>query len=142
MLHDVIFDVVKLYKDTSQDILVETDLDPSVELINIDASQIRSVLINLVENAIDAMDGSGRLTIRTKMMKEKGMVLLEVADTGHGISDDVKEKIFTPYFSTKEKGTGLGLSIVSRVIEDHGGRIEVSDNNGGGSLFKIELVTN
>ena len=142
MLHDIILDVVKLYKDTSQGITLETSLDPSVVLVNIDASQIRSVLINLVENAIDAMDGSGRITISTHLVAEKGMVTLQVADTGHGISDEMKEKIFTPYFSTKKKGTGLGLSIVSRVIEDHDGRIAVRDNDGGGSLFTIELVMN
>lgn len=139
MLHDLIFDIVKLYKGTRLGVTLNTDLDPAVQLINIDAEQMKRVLINLVENAMDAMDGEGELTIRTRLAQEDGKVILEVSDTGHGVSEKTKENIFLPYFSTKQNGAGLGLAIVSRVIEDHGGKISVSANGKKGSVFTIEL---
>jgi len=139
LMHDLIFEIVKLYKNTSPGVKMLTDLDPSVQLVNIDAEQIRRVIINLVENAMDALNGGGEITIRTKADHQEGKVILEVTDTGHGVPESIKNNIFKPYFSTKEKGTGLGLAIVSRVVEDHGGKIHVSDNSPKGSRFTIEL---
>ena len=140
MLHDIIFEIIKLYRDTSQEITLTTDLDPSVHLVRIDAGQMRRVIINLVENAISAVEGSGEITIRTKADYTEGKIILEVADTGHGVSESIREEIFRPYFSTRQNGTGLGLAIVSRVIADHGGRIYVRDNEEKGTVFSIELA--
>ncbi|VAX24620.1 hypothetical protein MNBD_NITROSPINAE03-1491 [hydrothermal vent metagenome] len=139
LMHDLIFEIVKLYKDTSPGVKLLTDLDPSIQLVNIDAEQIRRVIINLVENAMDALNGGGEITILTKADHQEGKVILEVSDTGHGVPESIKNNIFKPYFSTKEKGTGLGLAIVSRVVEDHGGKFYVSDNSPKGSRFTIEL---
>lgn len=139
MLHDVIFEVVKLYKGTRPRVTLLTELDPSVQLVNIDSEQIKRVLVNLVENAMDAMDGEGSITIRTKWRGDERKVILEVADTGHGMAESVRKKIFLPHFSTKPNGAGLGLAIVSRVVEDHGGAIRVGENGAAGTVFTIEL---
>ncbi len=139
LMHDLVFEIVKLYKDTAPGVKLLTDLDPSIQLVNIDAEQIRRVIINLVENAMDALNGGGEITICTKANHQEGKVILEVSDTGHGVPESIKNNIFKPYFSTKEKGTGLGLAIVSRVVEDHGGKFYVNDNSPKGSRFTIEL---
>ncbi|HEB73112.1 MAG TPA: PAS domain S-box protein [Nitrospirae bacterium] len=139
LMHDLVFEIVKLYKDTAPGVKLLTDLDPSIQLVNIDAEQIRRVIINLVENAMDALNGGGEITICTRANHQEGKVILEVSDTGHGVPESIKNNIFKPYFSTKEKGTGLGLAIVSRVVEDHGGKIYVNDNSPKGSRFTIEL---
>lgn len=139
MLHDIIYDVVKLYKGTRSDITLATDLDPSINLVNLDAGQIKRVLINLMENAIEAMDGEGEITIRSQWPANKKKVIVEVADTGRGVSKEVRGEVFHPYFSTKPDGAGLGLAIVNRVIEDHGGSISISDNKPRGTVFTIEL---
>ncbi|MDH5639427.1 MAG: ATP-binding protein, partial [Nitrospinota bacterium] len=140
-LHAIIEDVVKLYKDTNPGVEITTSLDTHISQVRIDVEQIRRVLINLVENALAAVKGSGNIVIRTKAMPEQGKVALELEDTGSGVSPAIREKIFMPYFSTRENGTGLGLAIVSRVVEDHGGRIYVRDNVPAGSVFTIELST-
>lgn len=139
MLHDVVFEIVKLYKDTRQGITLKTELNPAVHLVEIDAEQMRRVLINLMENAIEAMNGQGEITIRTKLPANGKKVILEVADTGYGVSAEMKKRVFHPYFSTKPDGAGLGLAIVNRVIEDHGGVITIKDNKPHGSVFTIEL---
>ena len=138
-LHDVINEVVKLYRDTRHGVKMVTDLDPSIQQVNIDTEQIKRVIINLVENAMDALNGGGEISIRTHRSNDRKDVIMEVADTGHGLAEAVKEKLFQPYFTTKPDGAGLGLAIVSRIIEDHGGLIKVSDNKPEGSVFTIEL---
>ncbi len=139
MLHDVIYEVLRLYKNASRGITITTDLDPAVQLVNIDAEQIRRVFINLLENAMDAISGDGSIMISTKRVPERSKVIVEVADTGHGVSIAVKESMFTPYFSTKPNGAGLGLAIINRVVEDHGGSVMVSENVPQGAVFTIEL---
>jgi two-component system nitrogen regulation sensor histidine kinase NtrY len=79
------------------------------------------------------------ITISTTLLANRDVVELAVADTGHGVSRDVKERLFLPYFSTKQRGTGLGLAIVSRIVEDHRGSIRVEENEPVGSRFVIEL---
>jgi len=79
------------------------------------------------------------ITISTSLVASNDAVELVVSDTGHGISRDVKERLFLPYFSTKQRGTGLGLAIVSRIVEDHNGSIRVEENKPVGSRFVIEL---
>jgi two-component system nitrogen regulation sensor histidine kinase NtrY len=140
-IHAIIRDVVKLYEDTSPGVELKTDLDPAVRPARMDPEQMRRALINLVENALVAVSGQGRITVRTRAMKDQGKIAVELEDTGSGVHPKLKEKIFMPYFSTKENGTGLGLAIVSRVVEDHGGRIYVRDNKPRGSVFTIELST-
>lgn len=102
-----------------------------------DEDQISEVFTNLIQNSIDAIAKSGKISIRFKKDKEHIQVFVE--DNGCGISDEIKEKIFNPFFTTKSKGTGLGLSISHRIITDHKGQIEFFNNRDGGVTFVITL---
>jgi len=104
-----------------------------------DKEQLRRALMNLVENAIQAMHGRGRLEIGTKYRQQLGQIHITFADDGPGIPPEVRDKLFVPYFSTKKKGTGLGLAIVQRIISDHGGTIRLTDNVPRGTKVIIQL---
>jgi nitrogen fixation/metabolism regulation signal transduction histidine kinase len=105
---------------------------------NIDRDQIRQVLHNLIGNAVDAMPDGGELSVRTSS-EAGGIVTIEVSDTGCGMSEEVKQKIFTPYFTTKEKGTGLGMVITAQIIEEHGGEISVESQESVGTHVTVKL---
>jgi two-component system, NtrC family, nitrogen regulation sensor histidine kinase NtrY len=109
------------------------DLSP----IAADPEQIRRALRNLVLNALDAMPTGGDLTVRTARLD--GKISVEVADTGQGLTPEECERLFTPYYTTKQHGTGLGLAIVQSVVSDHKGTISVQSEPGKGSTFRIEL---
>jgi len=117
-------------------ISVSVDLDRGVWL-SVDASQIKSVLWNLLGNARDATDAGGSISVRLR--RQAGQALLEVEDSGQGISAEDLPRIFDPFFTTKAAGTGLGLAIVHRVVEGHGGRIAVRSEPGRGSTFSVAL---
>ena len=106
-----------------------------------DPDAIKRAVANLLDNAADAMRDSmlREITISTSLVGSRDAVELVVADTGHGVSRDVKERLFLPYFSTKQRGTGLGLAIVSRIVEEHRGSIRVEENKPVGSRFIVEL---
>ena len=108
--------------------------------VNIDANEMKQVFMNIINNAIQAMPGGGDLRIRLTTTDDHE-ALIEFADTGVGISQENMKKIFEPFFSTKEHGdgTGLGLSISYRIVQNHGGRIEVEHGVGKGALFKVFL---
>jgi two-component system nitrogen regulation sensor histidine kinase NtrY len=118
-------------------IALTVDLDPSVGSIRADADQIGRAIQNLLLNAIDAMPQGGELRIRTQ--REDGMVRIDVADTGGGLTAEERERLFTPYYTTKQHGTGLGLAIVQSVVADHAGKISVESAPGHGTIFHIEL---
>jgi signal transduction histidine kinase len=118
-------------------IAVTMDLDPSIGQIEADGEQLGRALTNLLVNAIDAMPKGGELTIRTR--RANGHVTFDVTDTGEGLTAEERERLFTPYFTTKQHGTGLGLAIVQSVISDHRGRIWVESERGRGTTFHIEL---
>jgi Signal transduction histidine kinase regulating C4-dicarboxylate transport system len=105
----------------------------------IDPEQIRRVLINLFENATDALDKGGTIQIQTKVLNNKKGVRIEFSDNGVGISSEDRDKLFLPHFTTKRRGTGLGLAIVNRIIIDHNGTIKVQDNHPRGTTFIIDL---
>jgi two-component system nitrogen regulation sensor histidine kinase NtrY len=115
----------------------ELQLDPHLEPVWLDAELLRQAISNLVLNAMDAMPQGGTLTLRTR--DEDGKVMIEVADTGSGLTPKECERIFTPYYTSKQHGTGLGLAIVQSVVSDHGGRIRVQSEPGRGTTFLIEL---
>src|SRR5437870_7331356 len=117
-------------------IAVSVDVDRGVWL-SVDASQIKSVLWNLLGNARDATDDGGRIAVRLR--RQASQALLEVEDSGQGISAEELPRIFDPFFTTKAGGTGLGLAIVHRVVEGHDGRIAVRSEPGRGSTFSVAL---
>ena len=122
-------------------IKVVKTLSDDMMLVDVDKNQLSQVIINLVINAIDAMEGQGTLSFRTYRQKRAGKVFLEICDTGEGIAPENLQKIFDPFFTTKEhgKGTGLGLSTVYGIISEHGGRISVKETGEAGTTFLIEL---
>ena len=107
--------------------------------MRVDGEQIRRVIINLVDNAIEAMNRSGVITIETHHDPGSSLARLIVSDNGPGIPVAEREKLFMPYYSTKHRGSGLGLAIVRRIVAEHGGTIEVGDNQPRGTRFTIEL---
>jgi signal transduction histidine kinase len=115
----------------------DLQLDPHLEPVAADAELLHRVISNLVLNAMDAMPQGGTLTLRTR--DEVGKVLIEVADTGSGLTPEECERIFTPYYTSKKHGTGLGLAIVQSVVSDHGGSIRLHSEPGRGTTFVIEL---
>ncbi len=107
--------------------------------LELDREQIKRVLMNLLDNAVTAVDGRGEVKLTTGYDRDRGVVTLEVADNGPGLAPEIKNRIFEPYFSTKQNGTGLGLTIVSQIVEDHRGYIRASANEPRGTRFTIEL---
>jgi two-component system nitrogen regulation sensor histidine kinase NtrY len=105
----------------------------------LDGKQIKRVLINLFENAIEAMKKKGTITVSCNADYEANRLSIEVSDTGPGIPDEDKDKVFAPYFSAKRDGSGLGLAIAERIVSEHGGSISVGDNAPHGSVFTITL---
>jgi len=121
-------------------IACKLELNESVGTIAADPDLLHRALSNLVLNAMDAMPNGGTLTLRTR--RDDGRVIIEVSDTGSGMTREECERIFTPYYTSKQHGTGLGLAIVQSVVSDHGGRISVQSEPGWGARFVIELPDN
>ncbi|NPA15259.1 MAG: PAS domain S-box protein [Deferribacteres bacterium] len=139
-IREVIKEVVDLYRASYKGVEFEVEFsDDFPEKIYIDREQMKRVFINLIDNAVEAMEGKGKVLIRGYLVKDEKKVVIEVADTGKGISPEDREKVFVPYFSRKKGGTGLGLAIVDRIIADHGGYVKVKDNKPRGAVFVIEL---
>jgi len=122
-----------------RNILIEKDLDADIPDILVDPDQVQQVFVNIILNAAEAMTKGGSLTIRSRRSPDADSIIVTFADTGHGISEEVRERIFDPFYTTKEHGTGLGLSISYGIIEQHGGTISVDSIIGKGSTFTISL---
>ena len=123
-------------------IVLSRELDESLPDVVVNTEQIIQVLMALSINALDAMEGGGRLAVRTGRSRRRGeQVFVEVEDSGPGIGSDVRSKIFEPFFTTKPpgRGTGLGLSICYGIVEEHRGRIDVETIAGRGSIFRVSL---
>ena len=116
------------------------ELDDSIQPIAADAELLHRAISNLVLNAMDAMPNGGTLILRSR--REASRVTVEITDTGSGLTREECERIFTPYYTSKQHGTGLGLAIVQSVVSDHGGRISVQSERGKGTTFVIELPDN
>ena len=119
---------------------VRFDIDPAADFVLADKVQIQQVVLNLIRNALDAMEGCPRRELRIAAGPlGGGMVEVEVADTGPGISDEVAQQLFHPFVTTKEAGMGIGLSISRTIVESHGGRIWAERNEEGGATFRFTL---
>ena len=140
--HDIVQSVVHLFRAQATapgrpPVSMVTELDPAADDIRVDPEQMARALQNLVLNAIDAMPAGGTLTIRTRRVDQG--VRFEVADTGEGLLEEERQRLFTPYYTTKQHGTGLGLAIVQSVVADHRGKIWVESERKRGTTFYIEL---
>ncbi len=138
-LTQLIADTLGLYNGIFDRVRLEQRAAPGLPLVRLDAEQIRRVIINLVDNAVEATDRRGHIIVETQLDAGNGVVRVVVADDGPGIPAEEREKLFLPYYSTKRRGSGLGLAIVRRIIAEHGGSIEVGDNAPTGTRFTIEL---
>jgi two-component system nitrogen regulation sensor histidine kinase NtrY len=137
-LNEIVSDALVLFKEGHHG--VEFVFRPGeIPPLDLDREQIKRVLINLLDNAVTAVGGRGEVKLATAYDHDRGVVTLEVADNGGGLAPEIKNRIFEPYFSTKENGTGLGLTIVSQIIEDHRGYIRAAANEPRGTRFTIEL---
>ncbi len=138
-LHALITDALGLYRGIFTDVELRHHLASGLPRVPVDGEQIRRVFINLVDNAIEAMDQHGTIDIETQFDAPNSLVRVVVADDGPGIPPEERDKLFLPYYSTKRRGSGLGLAIVRRIVIEHGGSIEVGDNVPRGTRFVIEL---
>ena len=138
-LNELVRETLTLYQEAHREVLFHYHPDSRLSPIKIDRDQIKRVLINLLENAVAAMDNKGVVTIKTIFDQELKMVSISVADDGPGISVEAKSRLFEPYFSTKKGGTGLGLAIVTSIVTDHNGFVRVHDNVPNGACFVVEL---
>ena len=138
-LHSFLDDTVALYDGLFTSIEIQKHYDPDVTQVRLDPEQIKRVIINLVDNAIEAMGRQGTIVIETARDVSNSLVRIVVADTGPGIPSAERDKLFLPYYSTKGRGSGLGLAIVRRIVAEHGGSIDVTDNVPTGTRFIIEL---
>jgi two-component system, NtrC family, nitrogen regulation sensor histidine kinase NtrY len=140
-LNSIVESAMVLFQGRLDGIAVSTDLAESLPAVKADAELIRQVVANLIDNAAESMEGATvrRLRVSTRTESDGDAVVIEISDSGHGISPADKEKLFLPHFSTKGRGTGLGLAIASRIIAEHNGTIRVEDNSPVGARFLIRF---
>ncbi len=145
-LNKIIQETLQLYQQAHAEIEFKVSLHAQVPIFEFDRDQVKRVLINLVDNAVAALGEAPAsrpriVSISTHFNEQLQMAMVEVADNGLGMTDEVKGRVFEPYFSTKSGGTGLGLAIAKRIINDHDGFIRVYSTEGEGTKFLIELPT-
>ena len=138
-LHEVIEQALSLYDGLFPGLEIDRREAADLPMLRLDPDQMKRVLINLVDNAIAAMDGRGRILLATEYDRGEERARLIVADDGPGIPAGDKEQLFVPHFSTKKRGSGLGLAIVSRIVQEHLGTIRAEDNEPRGARFVVEL---
>jgi signal transduction histidine kinase len=140
-LNPVIDEVLMVYEEElrQRGIRLNRDLAPELPRVAIDAPQIKQAIVNLVTNAMEAMEKGGVLTVRTVSLPERREIVIEVDDTGPGVSPESMPNLFNPYYTTKARGTGLGLPITHRIIKAHRGVITFRNKESGGAVFVIKL---
>jgi nitrogen fixation/metabolism regulation signal transduction histidine kinase len=136
-----VHEALEVFAGRLEGIRLKTSLEQNLPAIRADGPLLRSVIVNLIDNAAEALEDATcrEITVTTHLLPESDTVEIIVADTGHGISPQDKDKLFLPHFSTKDRGTGLGLAIAARIITEHSGSLRVEDNQPVGSRFLIEL---
>jgi two-component system, NtrC family, nitrogen regulation sensor histidine kinase NtrY len=140
-INQIVESTLAMFNGRLEGIAVQKQLDPGLPLALADPEAIKRALANLIDNAAEAVQGSfvREIHITTSLVDSRDALEILIADTGHGIDRELKEKLFLPYFSTKKRGTGLGLAIVRKIIEDHRGSIRVEENKPAGAKFIVEL---
>ena len=134
----IIDEVVNLYKGY-KGVEINVSIPDNSPMVELDGEQFRRVIINIFDNAIQAMANSGRIYVTLKFDIPSNWAYIEIADNGPGIRDEDKDKLLLPYFSTRKNGTGLGLAIANRIIAEHRGYIRVRDNEPNGTVFTIDI---
>lgn len=135
-IHRMLEEVLSV-ADAPSSVLMEKNFDPQLVPFQVDSDQIRRAFINMIRNAFQAMDNSGKLKITTR--KKEDWAEIEFSDTGKGIAPENLEKLYQPFFTTKAKGIGLGLAVSKKIIDQHKGKIYVSSGLGKGTTFTISL---
>jgi nitrogen fixation/metabolism regulation signal transduction histidine kinase len=141
-LNEVVRQAVSLYQERLEGVRMDVLLAPTLPGALLDSEQIRRVFVNLIDNSFEALaedEGDRRITVATGHDPARGLLIAEVADSGHGIARADFARLFQPYFSTRGRGTGLGLAIVHRIMTEHGGRIRAESNRPRGARMIIEL---
>lgn len=140
-INSIVENALDMFAGRLDGIRLRTQLAPNLPNAMADPDAVKRALANLVDNAAEAVQGSmvREILVTTALAPDRDGVEITVADTGHGVTQETKERLFLPYFSTKKRGTGLGLAIVSRIVEDHHGSIRVEENKPVGTKFVIEL---
>ena len=140
-INSIVESTLAMFHERLDNIRVRRSLAPELPNVMADPEAIKRALANLVDNAAEAMQDVifREIQISTALVASRDVVEITVADTGHGVTRELKERLFLPYFSTKKRGTGLGLAIVNRIIEDHHGSIRVEENRPVGARFVVEL---
>ena len=140
-VNSIVREAIEVFSNRLDGITLNTSFAAQPPAIRADAPLLRSVVVNLIDNAAEALESSPvrNITVSTRANSDSDFVEIIVADTGHGISPQDKDKLFLPHFSTKDRGTGLGLAIAARIVAEHGGGLRVEDNQPVGSRFILEL---
>ena len=140
-LNQIVESALARFNGRLDGICIQTRMAQDLPPIHGDAEQLRRVFVNLIDNAAESMENSliKELVITTRSDAQREIVEVVIADTGRGVGPEHKQKLFLPYFSTKERGTGLGLAIVSRIVAEHDGVIRVEENQPVGTQFILEL---
>jgi two-component system nitrogen regulation sensor histidine kinase NtrY len=138
-MNAIVAEAMGLYREAHKDVAFLFEDSRTVPVFNLDREQIKRMMINLFDNAIEAMNGKGEISVSVDYDSSLQTARIKVSDTGRGIPPEHKNRMFEPYFSTKKHGTGLGLSIVNTIVTDHNGFIRVRDNSPVGTVFIIEL---
>jgi two-component system, NtrC family, nitrogen regulation sensor histidine kinase NtrY len=137
----VVHEALEVFAGRLDTITLKTSLPENLPVVRADLGLLRSVLVNLIDNAAEALERATvrEITVSTRANRDAETIEIRVEDTGYGISPEDKDKLFLPHFSTKDRGTGLGLAIAARIVAEHGGAIRVEDNLPVGSRFIVEL---
>jgi nitrogen fixation/metabolism regulation signal transduction histidine kinase len=140
-LNQVAEQALALFAGRLEGITVEWNLEPGLPVVLADPEAIRRALANLIDNAAEAMQGSllRVLGIASAISEDGASVELAISDTGHGLTDEIRERLFLPFYSTKHRGTGLGLSIAAKIVQEHGGSLRAEANNPKGARFLLRL---
>jgi hypothetical protein len=140
-MNKVAEEALALFHGRLDGITVKWDLEPGLPTVLADPEAIRRALANLVDNAAEAMQGSllRVLGIHSSLSEDGGAVEVSVSDTGHGLTDEIRERLFLPFYSTKHRGTGLGLSIAAKIVQEHGGSLRAEGNSPKGARFLLRL---